>query len=116
MSRTKRITLYFTNDSQLSAEDIEAMNQLPGGAFHRNASFISPTDRLEECDFVSGPAIPQQYVDAGIPVVGDGGESEDSDVDLARMTVPQLKALAADRGIEVPDGSKKADIIALLSA
>lgn len=34
--------------------------------------------------------------------------------DLSRMTVAQLRAIAAERGTDIPKGSKKADIIALL--
>ena len=34
--------------------------------------------------------------------------------DYASMTVAQLRALCAERGVDVPKGSKKADIIELL--
>lgn len=34
--------------------------------------------------------------------------------DLSKLTVAQLRALCAERGVEVPKGAKKADIIALL--
>lgn len=112
----KRVTLYFTPGSNLTDEDIEAINAIPGGAFHRNASYIGPEDKMERCDFVAGPAIPQQYRDAGIPVVGDvDGDGDADGEDLTKLTVPALKALAAERGVEIPDGSKKADIIALLA-
>lgn len=115
MALKKRVTLYFTAESALSDKDIEAINHIPGGAFHRNASFISDTDKLEKCDAVAGPAIPQPYIDAGIPVVGDvDGDGDVDEDDFASMTVPQLKHIATDRGIEIPAGAKKADIIALL--
>lgn len=35
---------------------------------------------------------------------------------LASLTVPELKAMAEAKGIEVPTSAKKADIIALLEA
>lgn len=35
-------------------------------------------------------------------------------VDLSKMTVAQLKELAAERGIEVPSGAKKAQLVSLL--
>ena len=34
--------------------------------------------------------------------------------DLSRMTVPELKALCAERGIAVPKAARKAELIALL--
>ena len=40
--------------------------------------------------------------------------STEAQTDLSKMTVAQLRALAAERGTEIPKGSKKADIIALL--
>lgn len=36
--------------------------------------------------------------------------------DLAKLTVPQLQELAADRGVELSSGMRKADIIAALEA
>jgi hypothetical protein len=41
-------------------------------------------------------------------------EPEPEAVDLTKLTVASLKALAAERGIEVPKSAKKAQIIALL--
>ena len=35
-------------------------------------------------------------------------------VDLSKMTVAQLKELAAEKGVKIPSGAKKADIIELL--
>ena len=35
--------------------------------------------------------------------------------DLAKLTVAQLKEIAAEKGIAIPSGAKKADIVALLS-
>lgn len=37
-----------------------------------------------------------------------------NEVVLSKMTVAQLRALASERGLDIPKGSKKADIIALL--
>lgn len=39
-------------------------------------------------------------------------ESEGKSLD--KMTVAELKALAEERGVEIPDDAKKADILALL--
>ena len=38
----------------------------------------------------------------------------DPQVDLSTLTVATLKALAKERGVEVPKGAKKAQLIALL--
>ena len=43
----------------------------------------------------------------------DGDAQIDPD-GYAAMTVPQLKALAGDRGVDLGDATKKADIIAML--
>ena len=45
------------------------------------------------------------------PVVEKPAEPE---VDLAELTVAKLKALCAERGIDVPKQAKKADLVALL--
>ncbi len=45
----------------------------------------------------------------------DGYESAPAD-DLESMTVVQLKAMAAERNVPLPDGAKKADIVAALRA
>lgn len=34
--------------------------------------------------------------------------------DIGKLTVAQLKALASERGVEIPKGAKKAQLIALL--
>lgn len=41
-------------------------------------------------------------------------ESANADKPIDKMTVAELKALAAERGIELPADAKKADIIELL--
>lgn len=41
---------------------------------------------------------------------------EQPDVDLASLTVAQLKALCSERGIDVPSRATKAQLIALLTA
>lgn len=45
---------------------------------------------------------------------GPAKDEETAKQDLSKNTVAQLKAIAAERGIDIPKGSKKADIIALL--
>lgn len=54
------------------------------------------------------------------PVDADGNDVEllplPEPDPLSSLTVADLKALAAERGIEIPDGAKKADIIDLLEA
>jgi hypothetical protein len=111
MAQTKRKTLYFTAGSTLTDADVEAMNNIPGGAFHRNAAFIQEDDKLEPCDAVAGPAIPPQYR-AKYRVVG---EDRNGDGDgLNDMRVDDLRRLADERGIEVPAGVKKTELLELL--
>jgi hypothetical protein len=62
--KKKRVTLYFTEDSSLTDVDVAAMNSVPGGAFHRNASLVDVEAKLEPCDAVCGPAVPAQYAEA----------------------------------------------------
>ena len=54
----------------------------------------------------------------GIDFVLDSKEPKEPEapkpIDLSKLTVPQLTAKAAEAGIKIPDGAKKADIIALL--
>lgn len=45
---------------------------------------------------------------------GPAKDKETANQDLSKNTVAQLRAIAAERGIDIPKGSKKADIIALL--
>lgn len=42
-------------------------------------------------------------------------KKETASTDLSKMTVAELKELAKEKGIAIPSGSKKADIVALLS-
>ena len=41
-------------------------------------------------------------------------EAAPASEDLSKLTVAQLRALCAERGVEVPKGARKADIISLL--
>lgn len=45
-----------------------------------------------------------------------GGGGSPTEKPLAERTVEELRALAADRGIEVPAGARKAEIVALLES
>lgn len=65
------------------------------------------------------------YIDAKLPgyitytPIADEPKKEeepvaDPQVDLSKLTVATLKTLAKERGIDVPKGAKKAQIIALL--
>ena len=42
------------------------------------------------------------------------GEGEGKPQDPSKLTVPQLKALLTEKGIEIPENAKKADLLALL--
>lgn len=52
---------------------------------------------------------PAAWVEVDEPDTDDG-----DDIDLSKLTVAQLLALAEADGVDVPSGSRKADIIDLL--
>lgn len=100
--KKKRVTLYFTNDSGLTDVDVAAMNSVPGGAFHRNASLVDEEAKLEPCDAVCGPAIPAQYaeafptfeidyeaIEAELAAEGEEGEGEEGEAKPKRRTRKQ---------------------------
>lgn len=112
--KAKKVTLYFTEGSRLSEKDIDAINTIPGGAFHRNASLIGPDDKLEECDAVAGPAIPQAYIEAGKKIVeGINDGSEETFGKPEDMSVADLKLALVNGKVDFPAGAKKADLVAL---
>lgn len=111
----KTITLYFTEESGLSDEQRIELEHLPGGR-HRNAAMVDPEAPLEECDYVSGPAVPDSY--SGIefiePQVPEGtGDAEEEVDDPNEMTVTVLKAALTEANVEFPATAKKAALVAL---
>lgn len=59
--------------------------------------------------------LPRGYVEVEQPQIAEPEEKPADDMpDLLSMTVAQLKALASERGTEIPKGARKADIIKLL--
>lgn len=58
-----------------------------------------------------------RIVDAAYAPKADKGPAEIGEADGAhKATVPELRAALAAKGIDVPDGAKKADLQALLDA
>ena len=62
-----------------------------------------------------------EYIESKLPgyISISHGEADEvtepaKDTDLTKATVAELRAMCSERGIEVPKGAKKADIIALL--
>lgn len=53
------------------------------------------------------------YIDAVLPGYITFGAEKKAD-DLSKLTVPQLNKLAEERGIEVPKGAKKAELLEIL--
>jgi len=74
---------------------VEKVDRLPGD------SFEATEDRAE-------------HIDSVIPGYVTYAKAEPEEVDLSKMKVAQLKALCADKGVEVPSGATKAQLIALL--
>lgn len=73
--------------------------------------------RINESDYdkkLHGPKLSEKEVSK---IAGDraSGMVEPAAADLASLTVPALKELAEEKGIEIPGDAKKADILALLS-
>lgn len=55
------------------------------------------------------------YIDAALPgYIEIQAAAEEAAPDLSGMTVAQLRELAAERGVELPKGARKADIIKAL--
>ena len=77
---------------------------------HKDRKAGTTFDATEERAAYIAAALPG-YVSYG----ADEPEANDRGVtDLAKLTVAQLKALCAERGIEVPPKAKKAGLVALL--
>lgn len=102
----RRITLFFTAGSALTARDLAALNSIPGGAHHRNASLIGEEDKPEPCDAVAGEHIPEQYADKEEVEIdweavdarlaeGDSDDAEDA-APAAKRKARKRKAPAAE--------------------
>jgi hypothetical protein len=83
-------------------------------------------DFASNCDRIAGEQFEAtekraEYIDAKlpgyitfVPVTEESEPEASEEADLAKLTVAALKALAAERGIDIPKGTKKAQLIALL--
>lgn len=58
------------------------------------------------------PAVVQAYKAKGVEVEQVASDSKQND--NTKMTVEELKAKLAELGIDIPEGAKKADLLALL--
>jgi len=75
-------------------------------------------DFAERCDRVEGETFEAteeraRQIDAKLP--GYIAYVINEEVDLSKMTVAQLRGLAEDRGVNLPVGAKKAEIIDALT-
>ena len=75
--------------------------------------FLAPVDGME---VTVTEEMAQDYPELGENGVNVGDTVEVSPISFEEMSVAELKAVCAERGIEIPSGSKKADLIALLNA
>ena len=80
-------------------------NRKPGDVFEATEA------RAKEIDAKIPGYISYAPVESAESVVETPAEPEE---DLAGMTVAKLKALCAERGIDVPKYAKKAELVALL--
>lgn len=63
--------------------------------------------------------VPQEYIDQCFVEVNEAEEvktvdTNSDEVDFTKLKVAELTQIATDKGLEVPDGAKKADLIALI--
>lgn len=112
MSRKKTITLFFTEGSNITDEQLDVLERLPGGR-HRNASLVDPDAPLERCDYVAGPAVPDQYNHLPVAEPSAPVNDEEDEEDPEHMTVAQLKAALDEAEVEYPATAKKAALVAL---
>jgi hypothetical protein len=91
------------------AECVDSRN---GTRFFRGDVF-KPVPTPEQADrLIKAGCLPESARElAAEPVVE---EEEDETVDLSKLTVDALKALAEERGVDLGDATKKADIIAAI--
>lgn len=68
---------------------------------------IAPAESLGDIEYL----VRVGAVEPDEPSDPDGGGQED----LTRMPIAALKALAKERGVAIPEGAKKADIVAVLN-
>lgn len=74
-------------------------------------TFNTSEERAEQIDSALPGYITYRRV-AGADVAVE--EHQDSVADVSKMTVAQLKAYAEEHGVDIPSGTKKAEIIAIL--
>lgn len=113
-----------------SADAKSLLADLRGERHHaslRNPQFFNPAQFDRHCErvFADSPEIVKAYQEVGIEAFLFGqpkSTSEDESADNAEdapsldsLTVAQLKELAADKGIELAPGLKKAEIIAAIT-
>lgn len=68
-------------------------------------------DKLVEVD--EGSAAHAELERAGALPAGPEGEAQ-ADVPLSKRTVAELRELADELGVEIPEGAKKAEIVAAI--
>lgn len=73
---------------------------------------LTPTVRIQHPDVPGGMVINAREFD---PAVHQRFGAEDDAGGLEKLTVKQLTAKLEAAGVEIPEGAKKADLIALLS-
>lgn len=114
MARKKTTTLYFTEEANITDEQLAEMERLVG-ARQRNASMIDSEAPLEKADFVAGPAVPEAYAakyPAAVPMQVADDEEEET-VDANEMTAADIKAALDEAGVDYPKSAKKAELVAL---
>lgn len=106
----KTVTLYFTPESELTDEDVAAMDALPG-ARHRNASLVNSEAPLEDADYVAGPAVPEAYAEA-YPAPG-GQKRGKAAADPHRFTKAQLMQALDAKQVKYETDANKEALVAL---
>ena len=92
------------------AECVDSRN---GKRFFRGDVF-KPAPTPEQADrLIKAACLPESARELAVEPVVEEEEDENS-VDLSKLTVDALKALAEERGVDLGDATKKADIIAAI--
>lgn len=98
--------LYFTQD--FSSENVKFAKE--NGLTLRNLGAYHATDFVEQCDAVCGD-IPERYQDLPKYTLP---ESSSQEKPLDKMTVPELTTALKALNVEIPQGAKKDELLALL--
>lgn len=97
------------------------MTVQPGMEFRVRGALPDERVRIGDRSYRKGDPVPfspgQEAPLELVELVSSGAAAQpEADTDLSSLTVQALKALALERGVALPEGAKKAEIVAALDA